>query len=303
MGLPPYGLAVGCAALVCLALLAVGARYYLGAAAFFRPIRRPITDADRRAVHEKLRDAREVSFRSSDGTDLRGFYVPPENGAVLVLGHGLGENRMRFLPFAEMLARRGYGCLFFDWRAHGDSGGLVSTWGDRERHDFVAAIDFASRQPELVAGRVAGLGFSIGASAVALAAAEDTRIRAVVLESVFPSFAEELKDKMGARGILSLWPARAAARLSGVEGDRIRPVESVARIRPRPVLFVAGGMDRDTPLPVMSRVYAAAHEPKQLWIAEGADHGEPFAVAPEEYERVIIDFLDRSLGAFTDVRA
>jgi uncharacterized protein len=211
------------------------------------------------------------------------------------MGHGLGENRMRFLPVAEILARHGYGSLFFDWRAHGDSGGETSTWSDHEQRDFAAAVDFASRRPDVTDGRIAGLGFSIGASTVAMEAARDMRVRAVILEAVYTSFDDEIRDKMGKRGFLSLWPARAAARHAGLDFDHIRPIDVVPHFAPRPILFIGGTRDGDTAADVVRRVYDVASEPKQLWIVEGAEHGEYRNMAPAEYERILTTFLD---GAF-----
>jgi pimeloyl-ACP methyl ester carboxylesterase len=239
----------------------------------------------------------EITLHTADGLTLSGFYLPSRNGAAVIMGHGLGENRMRFLPVAELLARHGYGALFFDWRAHGDSEGQTSTWSDREQYDFTAAVDFASRRPDIIGGRIAGLGFSIGASTVALVAARDPRVRAVILEAVFPSFEEEMQNKMGGRGALSLWPTLAAARFSGVNFTLFRPIQHIAVIAPRAFLFIGGDRDSDTPPPFFLRVFAAAGEPKELWIAEGAEHGEYRMVAPAEYERRLLGFLERAFPA------
>jgi pimeloyl-ACP methyl ester carboxylesterase len=268
---------------------------FVGTRSMFRPVRKPITDADLKEARARLPLLEETSFRSEDGLLLRGYYLPSRNGAVVVMGHGLGENCFRFLPVVEILARHGYGSLIFSWRAHGNSEGTVSTWSDREQHDFKAAIDEAVRRPDVEGGRVAGLGFSIGASTVALEAAQDSRVRAVVLEAVFTSFDEELRDKMGKRGPVLLWISQAAARLGGVDFDHIRPIDHVAAIAPRPILFIAGSRDSDTPEPIVRRVFAAARDPKELWVAEGAEHGEYRQVAPVDYERVLVGFLD---GAF-----
>ena len=81
----------------------------------------------------------------------------------------------------------------------------------------------------------------------------------------------------------------------GVEFDRVRPIDVIDRISPRPLLIVAGAADRDTPLPVVERVFAAAKEPKQLWVVPDADHGKYFDTQPEEYRRTVMAFLD---GAF-----
>jgi alpha-beta hydrolase superfamily lysophospholipase len=277
------------------ALAAVEIHYVLGTARLFRPARLPVTDADKARVRAAFPDVEDVSFRSPDGLLLRGFYVPSKNGAVVVLGHGLAANRMRFFPDVEMLSRHGYGALFFDWRAHGESEGDVSTWSDREQGDLRAAIDFVSARPDVTGGRVAALGFSIGASTVAVEAAADPRVRAVILEAVWTSFEEEIYDKMNRRGPLSLWPALATVRHFGVDARNIRPIDHVAAIAPRPVLFVTGSLDDDTPVPVVRRVYDAAGSPKDLWVVEGADHGGYQRVDPAGCERVIVGFLDKAL--------
>ena len=84
-------------------------------------------------------------------------------------------------------------------------------------------------------------------------------------------------------------------RVAGVDPDNVRPLAHVSEISPRPLLLVAGTADNDTPLPVMERLFAAAGEPKQLWVVPGAGHGGAFALAPQEYAERVIGFLDRAL--------
>src|SRR5512140_1206478 len=194
-----------------------------------------------------------------------------------------------------MLARHGYGALFFDWRAHGESDGDTSTWSDREQLDFEAAVDYAAKRPDVTAGRIAGLGFSIGASTVALAAAGDARVRAVIIEALYPSFDAEIADKFRARGALSIWPASLAMRRAGLDPARIRPIDHLAEIAPRPLLAIAGTLDLDTPPAVVAAAFARAEEPKEMWVVPGADHGGYERAAPAELERVVTAFLD---GAF-----
>ncbi|NEA59552.1 alpha/beta fold hydrolase [Streptomyces sp. SID13666] len=71
---------------------------------------------------------RETAFRSLDGTALSGTVsdaVSPQRGAA-VLVHGAGVTREEggfFARLATGLASAGVGCLRFDLRAHGASGG------------------------------------------------------------------------------------------------------------------------------------------------------------------------------------
>ena len=36
---------------------------------------------------------------------------------------------------------------------------------------------------------------------------------------------------------------------------------------------------------------AAAKEPKELWVVPGADHGEPWMVAKDEFEKRLVSFF------------
>jgi pimeloyl-ACP methyl ester carboxylesterase len=253
-----------------------------------------LTVADREALHTRLPRARDVSFITEDGLVIRGSYVPSRNGVAVVVGHGFMSNRMQLAPDVEMLARHGYGCLFFDWRGQGESDGDTVSWGDGEQKDLAAAVEFALQQPDVTGGQVAGLGFSAGASALAVEAARDPRLRAVILEAVWTSLEDEMKDKVHRFYGVSFWPARLGMSVAGVHFDNVRPIDRVAEIHPRPLLMIGGTVDFDTPVTVVKRTYAAAGEPKRLWIADGASHGGYIGVVPVEYERVVTGFLDEA---------
>jgi pimeloyl-ACP methyl ester carboxylesterase len=63
------------------------------------------------------------------------------------------------------------------------------------------------------------------------------------------------------------------------------PVEVVARISPTPVLFVHGDADHYFPLDHPEALYAAAKQPKELWLVEGFGHAES-AATPELLDRI-----------------
>ena len=136
----------------------------------------------------------------------------------------------------------------------------------------------------------------LGPSAtVALEAARDARLRAVVLYATWTSLEDETYAKFGRFGALSWAPLVWGLRREGVDLANVRPIDHVGAIAPRPLLMIAGTRDADTPVPIMERVFAAAREPKELWIEEGAAHGTDVETAPEEYERRVVGFFDRSL--------
>ena len=79
-----------------------------------------------------------------------------------------------------------------------------------------------------------------------------------------------------------------------VSREQLRPVERIAAIR-APKLIVAGEADRHTPLAATERIHAAAAPPKELWLLPEVAHDDLHWAAGEEYERRILDFLERHL--------
>src|SRR5678816_1262872 len=63
----------------------------------------------------------EVSFLGGDNLTLRGWYVPPQNNAVIILLHGYYADRTMMLFHAKHLTQAGYGVLLYDERAAGES--------------------------------------------------------------------------------------------------------------------------------------------------------------------------------------
>jgi alpha-beta hydrolase superfamily lysophospholipase len=89
-----------------------------------------------------------------------------------LLCHGLGSSKSNALPVAEHLLRAGYNVLAFDFRAHGESAGHVSTFGARERLEVLAAVEWLRRERPRQSERIFGVGASMGAAALVAAAAD-----------------------------------------------------------------------------------------------------------------------------------
>ena len=258
------------------------------------PKRTPATALETERARTGLTGLTVVSVTAHDGAVMRGWFAPPRNGVAIVLVHGLWGNRASLLPEAELFARHGYGVLLLDSRAHGESGGEAATWGSSEALDIADSVRFVRAQPQVA--HVVLLGFSVGASAVARATANDPTISAVVLYATWPSLREEIAYKEPKGGWLGVRFALEGFRYSGTNVDDICPEADLARISPRPLLMVCGGQDHDTPPAIMDRMYAKATGAKEFWRQPEVGHGGYFQANPLEYERRVVGFLDRALG-------
>ncbi|HWV38889.1 MAG TPA: alpha/beta fold hydrolase [Vulgatibacter sp.] len=237
-----------------------------------------------------IEDAR---FRTSDGLQLFGWFVPPRLGKTVLLAHGLGQGRLGLLPEARYLVRAGYGVLLFDLRGHGESEGSTVTMGEKEQLDIEAAADWLRRRPEVDRERLGAIGFSIGANALAHAAARDRGLRAVVLLSPGTSLRENLELDFPSHGLPSWLGALLPYYLRGIDLDAVRPVDVLGAIAPRRVLLIAGSEDEGQwMIPLLEQALPPG---SRTWLVPGAGHGGFDQAAPDEYEKILVGFLDAEL--------
>jgi len=243
---------------------------------------------------------RDVSFASEDGLMLSGWYAATENGATVILVHGLGGNRSEMLDDAALLVAEGYGVLLFDLRNSGASEGDLTTLGYLEVFDVGGALAFVLAQPESDAERVGLLGHSMGGVTAILAAARYPRIGAVVAESAYTSVRDNVSESVEALTGLPAFPFAPfvvwfGEREAGLDISQVSPIDVIGTISPRPILLVHGELDQAISVENVWRLYAAAGEPKELYVIPNAGHGGFPEAQPEEYARRVVGFFDRHL--------
>lgn len=224
-----------------------------------------------------------------------GWFSPgqPGQGAVLLF-HGVRADRTQMLARARFLHRSGYATLLIDLPAHGESAGSRITFGGREAEGVTASLAFVRR--ELPGERVAVIGVSLGAASTVLAHFAQPP-DAVILESMYPTIEEALTNRLtmrlGPMGALFapalLWqlPLR-----TGVKVQDLQPIRSLPHLG-APVFIASGAEDQQTPWAETQRLFEAAKEPKEMWQVEGAGHVDLHAFSSEEYERRILNFLEK----------
>ena len=237
----------------------------------------------------------DVTFTTSDGLRLRGWYIPSRNGAAVVDFPG----RLGTQAHARMLAKHGYGVLLFDRRGEGRSegaGNLLGWGGDK---DIIAAVDWLKQRPDVDPRRIGGIGLSVGGELMLEAATKDPDLRAVVSDGAGARQLREDKQAFSARAFWPLSPAFAFLNGSVAVFSDTAPPETltdlVPRIAPRPVLFIwapDGGNATEVLTPVYHR---AAGPTSSLLTIPGADHIKGIEAQPSRYERRVVEFFDEAL--------
>ena len=242
--------------------------------------------------------ARPVQFQSQSGAVIHGWFIPGTKGAgALILMHGVRASRLSMLDRARFLARAGFSVLLFDFQAHGESTGEHITFGYLESKDARAAVEFLHTTAP--GERIGVIGVSMGGAATLLAS-PPLDVNAIVLEMVYPTFNQAVTNRLTMRlgpwaGVLTpLMTVQLKLRL-GFSADDLNPVDKVGGIN-APKLFIVGAEDQHTTLAESEQLFAAAAEPKELWIVEGAKHVDVHAVKKEEYERRVLSFFKGRLA-------
>jgi pimeloyl-ACP methyl ester carboxylesterase len=260
----------------------------------------PVAPADL-AVEDLRFNAGADSELLRSGPELAGWTIHTVHGApAVVLVHGFKTSREEMLPWARFLHDAGYNVLLFDTRGCGKSGGATVGLGATEPRDISLAVELARDQ--FGTTKVAVLGISLGAGAAILAAADDPRISAVVADSAWTD--QDLQ--LSRLSFLPVGPLRvplppygvaAVNALVGADVTKARPLDAIARISPRPILLIHSADDDNATTPVEGarKLFAAAGEPKELWVAPRGSHVGAINAFPDEYRARVIAFLRGAL--------
>src|SRR5689334_10306206 len=68
------------------------------------------------------------------------FRNPKNRRCGIVMHHGRGSNRAGNLKYSKLFWPRGCHLLMYDARHHGDTTGVFSTWGVREKQDLANMV-------------------------------------------------------------------------------------------------------------------------------------------------------------------
>ena len=261
----------------------------------------PVAPSD--LVVEDIRfTAGAASELAQMGVELAGWTIHTVHGApAVILVHGFKTSREEMLPWARFIHDAGYNVLLFDTRGCGRSGGSTVGLGATEPRDISLAVELARDQ--FGTTKVGVLGISLGAGAAILAAARDPNISAVVADSAWTD--QDLQ--LSRLSFLPLGPVRvplppygvaAVNALVGADVTRARPLDAIALIAPRPILLIHSADDDNATTPVEGarRLFAAAGEPKELWVAPRGGHVGAINALPDEYRARVLAFLRGALG-------
>jgi pimeloyl-ACP methyl ester carboxylesterase len=247
----------------------------------------------------------------SESRSLHGWLCPGDPRRVVLVGHGLGQDKSYSLGHARFLNRAGYTVVLFDFRNHGasftDRG--LTRFSERFADDVVAVAEQVRAMPPHADARIAVYGISMSSFAVMHALPRLGQVDAVVCDSgPAPDPVATMRNLMRA-GLLPLprplVTQPALAVLEAVSRPLIAAAISPPRAWPPPstapgcgstsMLFLVG--DRDKVVSVDEvRALASSYPRAKVVVVPEAGHMRTISAGPKQYRAAVLDFLGAALG-------
>ncbi len=242
-----------------------------------------------------LYNLEDVEIVSDYGYNLTGKWHNADSKKCVIIVHGFNINLVASMRYFELFRNRGVNVLMYNHRFHGTSGGDSCSMGYYEKHDLKKCIDFVFDR--LGEGCVVGLhGESMGGATSIMTAAIDKRISFIVSDCAFADFYSEAGYQLERSHKMPKIPFLTIADII----NRIRFKHSYKDVSPIkdlknvdcPILFIHGDNDTMTKYTDSVSMHQAYQGKKQIFISEGARHGETIHMFKQQYFDTVYSFLD-----------
>jgi fermentation-respiration switch protein FrsA (DUF1100 family) len=244
--------------------------------------------------------AEAVTFPSLQGNhNVSAYYIPrPEATTTILVCPGFRSRMADFLGIGALLWKAGHNVLVFEYYGHGTEVSTPITLGYREISDFLGAVAYAKeRAPQTHLGVVS---YSMGAAVAIMSSARNADVEALVVDSAFATHRGVVEYNLHRKFRLPPAPFAWVADYllwwrAGYRFHQVEPLRDISLIAPRPILIIHGGRDSIVDPKDASLLYAAAQEPKELWILPNADHCGAYFEDRQAYVKKVLEFFDLHL--------
>jgi hypothetical protein len=239
---------------------------------------------------------RDTFLTMPSGERHHAFFVDRGNTRTAVVVHGWRDCAIKFFWLARIYEHElGYNVVMPELHGCGESEGEAIQMGWKDRLDVMQWMKTFQADTMVVHG------VSMGAATTMMLSGEqipegikDLRfVEDCGYTCVWDEFAGQLKEQFGLPEFPLMHSTSLLCRLRyGWSFDEASALKQVAKCH-YPMLFIHGDADTFVPSQMVYPLYEAKPEPKQLWIASGAEHAKSYKEHKAEYISRIRAFVGR----------
>ncbi|MEW6129784.1 MAG: alpha/beta hydrolase [Acidobacteriota bacterium] len=256
----------------------------------------------------------DEKWKNADGTQAMGWLLNQNRVApAVILTHGYSSNRSDLLTLSVELYKAGYHVLLYDMRGHGESPVNKSGFGMYEKDDLISAIKFlkgltSKSGEELNDGRIGLYGVDLGGYATLAASDEDPAIKAVAVDSPFPSVEQfinyRLKYVIGGnnsmvKGLADYSLTKEVLGLTSqayfmTKDDKSDVIESVRLSSNRRFLFIHGKTGSPTDL-LTKEIFDETKGQKEIIEVEKTRQERLYTTESAAYDERVVKFFQAAI--------
>ncbi|WP_283762422.1 alpha/beta hydrolase [Roseofilum halophilum] len=216
------------------------------------------------------------------GVKLHGWWIPNSaSNRVLLYLHGNADNIGTNAYHAGRFYHLGFSVFLFDYRGYGQSQGEFPT--EKQVYDDTDTIwDYLVNERGIAPEQIVVYGHSLGGAIGIELATKHPQISHFIIEGSFTSL-----RRMGdyRYPLLNILPIDLLLQ------NQFNSLAKVPQLK-MPTLFIHGQQDTAVPSFMSEELFAAAPEPKKLWLFPPGDHSTVAPLAGEEYFKTIREFVE-----------
>lgn len=204
---------------------------------------------------------------------------------LYLYGNGRNKGSRGYLFRMTAFRQLGFSVLAFDYRGFGNSEG---DWPSEQQlyADAEAAWNYLTQERGIPPEQIVIYGESLGGAIATELATRHPEASGLIVQSSFTTMREAVREQAAiTRGLPLQWMLT----------EQFNTLAKVPALN-MPVLFIHGSNDDVLPLNMSQRLYAAASEPKQLFIIPDAGHHAIYKPNEASYFRGIQQFIQASEG-------
>lgn len=239
---------------------------------------------------------RDTFLMMPTGERHHAFFVDRGSSRTAIVVHGWRDCAIKFFWLARIYEHElGYNVVMPELHGCGESEGEAIQMGWKDRLDVMQWMKTFQADTMVVHG------VSMGAATTMMLSGEQMPegikdlcfVEDCGYTCVWDEFAGQLKEQFGLPEFPLMHSTSLLCRLRyGWSFDEASALKQVSKCH-YPMLFIHGDADTFVPSQMVYPLYEAKPEPKQLWLASGAEHAQSYKEHKTEYISRIKAFLGR----------
>ncbi|MBD2679122.1 MULTISPECIES: alpha/beta hydrolase [Nostoc] len=225
-----------------------------------------------------------VALKTGKIEHIHGWWIKAEqpNAKVLLYLHGNGINIGANVAHANRFYQLGFSVLLIDYRGYGRSEGSFPN-EKRVYEDAATAWNYLLQQ-QIPPKQIFIYGHSLGGAIAIDLAVKHPEAAGLIVESSFTS----IRELIAYRKKFGMFPVDL------ILTQRFESIQKLPNLKV-PVLFIHGVADSAVPSFMSQKLYAAAPEPKQLFLVPAAEHNNTAVIAGSQYLQLVESFVEQVL--------